>query len=80
MREIFITTTKITAYWEDWDVYIEHEDVYEHFYPGDNWSKDFYWFIPSYAPSGDYSVKVEMFGHIDEDEEDHFESFFISFK
>ncbi len=54
---------------------LSNKKMYMHISTGDNWSKDFYWLIPSYASSGDYSVILEMFEHIDEDEEDHFESF-----
>ena len=38
------------------------------------WDYDIYWVIPSFAPEGSFSVEVRIRGHIDEDQDDHFET------
>lgn len=51
------------------------ETLMEEVTPGEMWDYDVYWNIPSYAPSGSYTVTVSLRGHQDnENTEDHYET------
>ena len=74
MRPMHIKDVTIFVEWEGLPVHDHREIILEEVNPGDMWDYDVYWSIPSYAPSGPYTVEVTLRGHFDEDQDDHFET------
>ena len=74
MRPMHFKDVTIFVEWETMPVHDHREILLEELKPGDMWDYDVYWQIPSYAPTGTYTVEVTIRGHFDEDQDDHFET------
>ncbi len=38
-------------------------ELFDHYYPGDHWVYDFYYWIPFYSPVGEYTAKIVAKGY-----------------